>query len=126
MRARLYHGSLYKPRKTEAHQNVEDIATYGVTDRHVAETFLYDRQRGKGIRYAHASGNESQAHHGVGNAQSASYNCDHPHHYVAVETDPDHRYTEGEGIPAPPLLLSAIRHRRSAHKMDRIHETPGE
>lgn len=72
MRARLYHGCLYEPRKTEAHQDVKDIATYGVADRHVAETLLYDRQRGKGIRYTHTSGNESQAHHGVGNAESAS------------------------------------------------------
>lgn len=72
VRARLYHGGLYEPRKTEAHQDVEDVAAHSVTDCHVAKTLLDDRQRGKRVWHAHASGNESQSHHGVGNAQSTA------------------------------------------------------
>jgi hypothetical protein len=72
VRAGLYHGGLYEPRKTKTHQDIEDVTAHGIADCHIAETFLYDCQRGKSIRYAHTGGDESQSHHGVRDAQSAS------------------------------------------------------
>jgi len=77
MRPGLYHSGLYEPWKTEAYQDVENIATYGVTDRHVTKTLFNDRQWGKGVRHTHTSGNESQSHHGVGNAQSTACKINH-------------------------------------------------
>lgn len=44
VRTRLYHSGLYKPRKTEAYQDVEHVAADSVTDCHVAKTLLDDRQ----------------------------------------------------------------------------------
>lgn len=55
-----------------------------------------------------------------------TYDRDHPHHDVTIETNPNHRYAEGEGIPIAKFFLAAIWHRCTAHEMNRVNKAPRE
>lgn len=47
-------------------------------------------------------------------------NSNHPDHEVRIEGDPQHRYDEGDGVPA----TAAVRHRVSTRPVDRERHVP--
>ena len=86
--ARFYNDSLKKPWKAQTHENVKHIATNGIADGHVSVTLFDHCHTWEAIGNTDTCSNEGEAHDRVGNAHGEPDHGDHPHHHVAVQTNP--------------------------------------
>ena len=119
--SRVLDSSLNKPRNTQADQDVKNITSNSIADRHISMAFLDNCNPWECIWNTDSCSYEGEAHDGVRNTKCEANDGDHPDHDVGVQADPEDTAEEGQDKHPAVLLLPAVWD--SVHRKDGQRQT---